>query len=327
MIRALFLAASLLASPALAWTPNGYDNMLAADCSTGSGCSLYEWPFTVGCDAGHNIYDVIHNVIATAGGSATPCPSPANVRLGSNITGITFDGSHTLQVVDPSLSWANYNSGTSTFGAFTTIMWLQITGSITNNQYIFGVYSTYISLSLLSANISGSTSGCDVNSTVLLPETGSETPAGTVGCGPGITDGSVHMVAWSCPGASGNCSFFIDGALIQSNVTAPTDATLYVYWGAYPCCVSWNFVGNFGNISQMNGAALTTTQVLALFHCGLTGTGAGCGSAPAGSRAPIGQIIGLRDTTPRLPAALRGAYRRIEPARLDFPRILQGNAQ
>ena len=29
---------------------------------------------------------------------------------------------------------------------------------------------------------------------------------------------------------------------------------------------------------------------------------------------PIGQIIGLRDRVPRLPAALRGAYRRIEPA-------------
>ena len=38
------------------------------------------------------------------------------------------------------------------------------------------------------------------------------------------------------------------------------------------------------------------------------------GSYNLTSHAPIGQIIGLRDRAPRLPAALRGAYRRIEPA-------------
>ena len=38
------------------------------------------------------------------------------------------------------------------------------------------------------------------------------------------------------------------------------------------------------------------------------------GGSPGPQSRPIGQIIGLRDRAPRLPAALRGAYRRIEPA-------------
>ncbi len=38
------------------------------------------------------------------------------------------------------------------------------------------------------------------------------------------------------------------------------------------------------------------------------------GGAGSGPRGTIGQIIGLRDRAPRLPAALQGAYRRIEPA-------------
>lgn len=117
-----------------------------------------------------------------------------------------------------------------------------------------------------------------------------------------ITSG-VHMVSFTCSSGGAACALQVDdnspsyGSL---NYGDPgTGATAIVFPS-----------GQSGAFAMYDGG-LTNSQLSSLYLCGTTGFGCSCFAENSHT---IGQIIGLRDIAPRLPAALRGAYRRIEPA-------------
>ena len=312
MIRVL--AFLLLASHAVA---NPYDDLILAQIAiapgsdtdgSGFGFGVY-LPFSTTAEY-NNIVTSDHCNGTTVAQSSVSGTTTYGIPMGVNVTG--FASSSSVTVATGVLA-ANPHciQGEE---AYSLIFWL----SSTDTGIYSGYYGNYGGGDFLT-NSAVSTSLCEGGFATYLISRGTFFTNPT--CTSSVLDGNSHMVANVCP-HSGYCAVYVDGVL-QGNSTTPGPGLGSVAGVPF-------YVGNVGNTTRVNAAIgafaiiqnilLTPDQIRVLYHCGKFGTD--CGRAPS---SPIGQIIGLRDTTSRLPAALRGAYRRIEPASVSFERI--GDAQ
>ena len=281
MIRPLFFAFLLLAPPA--WAGGAYDALLTAYGVT------YHWPFVSGPD------EVLTPITGTCNGTCSyGIPVATNIAgMGLTTSSYTNQAAKLLEIYTPS----------------TIIMWTKEppTTDSTNRWWLRqdNIFDT--KLYFLTTNACGSNNNLYASSYASY--------AGPGYCYDTIADGQAHMIAVTCQSpATIGCTMYLNGVSQGSYVIAVNDgaATTGTNFGAPPSDGVGNSASVIGDTSVFLSVALTQPQICALYNAGMGISISPCGGA-ASSR-PFGQIIGLRDRAPRLPAALRGAYRRIEPA-------------
>ena len=302
MIRTLVLL--LMASPA--WAGGAYDTLVAS-----YGAS-HHWPFSSAAT------DVI-------GGTSTTCTGTCSygTSLATNITAASFGSTlgsssylyaSAYLTVPPDWGYSRYN--------WSTVIWIK-TASTNQERWLWQAWDYSWTMPLQTNLLSSdSVSYCSTGqaSTAYLRSDSSGGISNVACSTTTVNDGSTHMVSISCPQSLSACLLYVDG-VYQSTTPGTLD---YLYdTGPSTDNYFWDngHAGVVGDVSYYPDIALTAAQMLCLYK---TGIGVSC-SGGGGTRAPIGQIIGLRDTAPRLPAALRGAYRRIEPASVSSAQF--GGAQ
>ena len=324
MIR--ILAFLLLASPA--WATNPYDTMVAGIAATGvsggtSPSVTNHFPFSTN----GNSASPFGVVTTTCSQGAASCSFGSNI--GGNITAVSGMATSGLYcnncfVMAP----ADYNTATNPGAPYSSVIWFAATD--TTEKFLVYQRGIFAWTAYFILNFSACGTGTiayAVSGNAASPVCGTST----------VNDGALHMAAVNCTkgNSGGICSLYVDGVF---NVTATLSYSGILAGAATDFHVGYSTDGGTYNGLDTVGeftlfawsysgssypTALTPAQINALYQCGKYNV---CGSAVP-FRAPIGQIIGLRDIAPRLPAALKSAYRRIEPAAFLAPVQKERNAR